>query len=200
MSDMNDNEVQDPSVNEQPHVESSAEEEEAHASKLKKKARKDKHKHAEGDEGLNIVALMDAFTIILVFLIKSYQADPTVITQDDNMQLPQSSTILLLVEAVPVVITKKGILVADQAVVKLVDGNIEPSDKQGFIIPRVAEALGKEVEKHRMIERHNSRVKFEGLLLLVADKNTKFQVLTDVLVTAGQKEFAKFKFATLRLD
>jgi biopolymer transport protein ExbD len=192
----------DPSINELPTGgdHHSAEEEEAHAAKLKKQAKKAAKKHGESDEGLNIVALMDAFTIILVFLIKSYQSDPTTITQDDNMTVPQSSTTLMIVEAVPLVITKKSILVADQAVVKLVDGSIDPTERQGFGVPRVAEALKKEADKHKMIARFNSKVKFEGMLLVVADKGTKFQTITDVLFTAGQVEFGKFKFAVLRLD
>ncbi len=199
MSDMQDEGI-DPSVNEIPAFEQlTAEDEEIAARKAKKAAKK--KPHAEGDEGLNIVALMDAFTIILVFLIKSYQSDPTSITQDDNITLPQSTSQLLIVEAVPVVVTKKGILVADQAVVRLnADGKVDATDKQGFSVPRVAEALKKEAEKQKMIARFNSKVKFEGIVLIVADKGTKFQTLTDVLYSAGQVEFGKFKFAVLRQD
>src|SRR4051794_37986601 len=62
------------------------------------------------DDELNIVALMDAFTIILVFLIKSYASDPTQITQGDEVKLPVSSTTSSIVEAVPLVVSKKGIL------------------------------------------------------------------------------------------
>ncbi len=175
------------------------EEHEAHERKLKKKAKK-AGKHEEDHSGeLNIVALMDAFTIILVFLIKSYASDPTQITQGDDIKIPTSTTTLSVIEAVPLVISKKGVLVNSQAVVRIMDdGRIDPSEKQGFMISRLAEALKKEAEHHKMISRFNSKVKFEGLLLIVADKDTKFETLTDVLFTAGQVEFGQFKFAVLK--
>jgi hypothetical protein len=103
------------------------------------------------------------------------------------------------VEAVPLVVSRKGILVNNQAVVRLLDdGQVDPTEKQGMIIPKLAEALKKEADQHKMIARFNSKVKFEGLLLVVADKGTKFTTLTDVLYTAGQVEFGQFKFAVLK--
>jgi len=177
-----------------------ADEEEFRIAKARKAEKKAKKHEPAGEEGLNIVPLLDAFTIILVFLIKSYQSDPTAITQDENLKLPTSTTTQMILEAVPVVITKKGVLVGDQAVVRVIDGNVDPSEKQGFGVPRITEALKKEAEKQKMIARFNSKVQFEGILLIVSDKETKFQTLTDVLYSAGQAEFGKFKFAVLRLD
>lgn len=198
-------EVIDPSVNELPvpqHGHGHDEEHEAHEAKKRKEEKKAKKHHEEEHAGeLNIVALMDAFTIILVFLIKSYASDPTAITQGDDIQLPQSNTLLSVPEAVPLVISKKGILVNSQAVVRLLDnGEVDPTQKQGFRILPLVEALKKEADHHKMIGRYNTKVKFEGLLLIVADKGTKFSTLTDVLVTAGQVEFGQFKFATLKLE
>ena len=194
-------EMIDPSINAPPLHHSAAEiekeEAEARERKLKKKAKKRVEEDHSGE--LNIVALMDAFTIILVFLIKSYASDPTQITQGDDIKIPTSTTTLSVVEAVPLVISKKGVLVNSQAVVRIMDnGLVDPAEKQGFLIGRVAEALKKEAEHHTMISRFNSKVKFEGLLLIVADKDTKFETLTDVLFTAGQVEFGQFKFAVLK--
>jgi biopolymer transport protein ExbD len=179
------------------HQDSEAEEAEARERKLKKKAKK---RHEEDHSGeLNIVALMDAFTIILVFLIKSTASDPTQITQGDDIRIPASSALLSVPEAVPLVISRKGILVDSQAVVRIMDdGRVDPSEKQGFLVPRLAEALKKQAEHYKMISRYNSKVKFEGLLLIIADKETKFDTLTDVLFTAGQMEFGQFKFAVLK--
>jgi biopolymer transport protein ExbD len=203
MSDTTEHGPIDPAMNGLPppemHHDSEAEEAEARERKLKKKAKKAKHTEEDHAGELNIVALMDAFTIILVFLIKSYASDPTQITQGDDIKIPSSTSTLSVVEAVPLVISKKGVLVNSQAVVRIMDdGKVDPSEKQGFLINKVAEALKKEAEHHKMIARFNTKVKFEGLLLIVADKDTKFETLTDVLFTAGQVEFGQFKFAVLK--
>jgi len=199
----------DPSTDQPPsehgggeHAGSSEDDIVAHEAKMRKHAKKEKRKANEPpahDDELNIVALMDAFTIILVFLIKSYASDPTQITQGDEVKLPTSTTHTMIPEAVPLVVSKKGILVDNQAVVRVMDdGLVDPSEKQGVFIPRLAEALKKQADHHKMIARYNTKVKFEGLLLVVADKNTKFTTLTDVLYTAGQVEFGQFKFAVLK--
>lgn len=198
----------DPTINELPPPASAdphemeGEEAKARLHKARKAHKAEKRKSREPashDGELNIIPLLDAFTIILVFLIKSYASDPTQITQGDDIKLPTSNTLLSITEAVPLVVSKKGILVNNVAVVRVMDdGTVDPSERQGSFIPRVAEALKKEADHHKMIARYNPKVKFEGLLLIVADKNTKFTTLTDVLYTAGQVEFGQFKFAVLK--
>ena len=40
--------------------------------------------------------------------------------------------------------------------------------------------------------------KFDGLLTVVAHQETPYRLLTEVLYTAGQAEFQKFRFAVLK--
>ncbi len=175
--------------------------EEIQAEKIRvaaKKAARKEHGPGEVSEELNIVALMDAFTIILVFLIKSYSSDPTNITQSADLTLPRSTTTLAITEAVPLVITQKAILVANKAVARMGPDGVDATEKQGMMLPRVIEALKKEAENQKMIERYNSKVKFEGLVLVIADKKIQFHTLTEVLYSAGQAEFGQYKFAVLK--
>ena len=96
----------DPSVNQPPaqHGEghtSDAEENAAHEAKVRKHEKKEKRKEREPpshDDELNIVALMDAFTIILVFLIKSYASGPSVWTRTINK--PVAGTVRVAVAGV----------------------------------------------------------------------------------------------------
>jgi len=152
-------------------------------------------------EELNIVALMDAFTIILVFLIKSYTADPTSITMRQGLVLPKSTSQQQLVDAVRVVVTQQSIIVNDAVVAQMAPGGvIEPGELQNQnFIPKLHDALKAQAEHHQMIHNLNQKVKeFEGLLLVVADKHTQFQSLTSVLYSSGQAGFGKYKFAVLK--
>ena len=194
----------DPSVNDlPPPALHTSEDDEAEQAKLReiKKAKKEKRKPHEVAEELNIVALMDAFTIILVYLIKSYSSDLANITQSAELTLPASQTLLSIVEATPLVITSKAILVNNKAVARMTDKGVDPTEMgNSMTITHVLEALKKEADGQKMISRYNAKVKFEGLLLVVADKKTTFQTLTEVLYTAGQAEFGQYKFAVLRKE
>ena len=41
---------------------------------------------------LNITSMMDMFTIILVFLLKSFSAEGSILTNADNLVLPNSES------------------------------------------------------------------------------------------------------------
>ena len=197
-------EVIDPSINELPppeeHGGGDDELMEARIRKAMKKHKRKAHAPVEHDDELNIVALMDAFTIILVFLIKSYASDPTAISQDKDLSIPGSTTELNVVEAVPVVITQNAVLVADKAVVRIIDKGIDPAERQGMVVPRLIEAMKVEADRQKKIGALNSKVKFEGLMLLIADKGTEYHTVMEVLYSAGQAEFANFKFAAVKLN
>lgn len=150
---------------------------------------------------LNIVALMDAFTIILVFLIKSYTSDPTAITQDAQLRLPMSNSHLAVSEAVPLVVTQEAVMVNDKRVLQIQSGVIAPQDKQdAFLVPALYQALQVEAERQKAMGRYNDQVQFNGLLLVVADKRVPFRTLTEVLYTAGKAQFGNYKFAVVKND
>jgi hypothetical protein len=45
-----------------------------------------------------------------------------------------------------------------------------------------------------MIAARSASTKFEGKALVVAHNKTSYRLITEVLYTAGQAEFEKFKF------
>ena len=65
---------------------------------------------------------MDAFTIILCFLLKSFGSDPVQIRESDDMKLPRSSAEDGLVDAVVIGISSKSIQVNDVKVADLRNG------------------------------------------------------------------------------
>src|SRR6516162_3439655 len=77
-----------------------------------------KERQAEGEiRELNIVAMMDMMTIILVFLLKSYSASNISMTASEDVRPPLSTTRSTPRDTVAVTITPKNILVGDRAVV-----------------------------------------------------------------------------------
>ena len=100
---------------------------------------------------LNIAAMMDMMTIILVFLLKSYTASAISLTQSEDIKPPVSSTRATPRDTVAVTITPKDILVGDRVVVALQNGAVPPSALNGRMVVPLDQALRKEVQKLKYI-------------------------------------------------
>jgi len=155
------------------------------------------------DMPLIITSLLDAFTIILCFLLKTYGSDPINITQSAELRLPSSVSKAPLVSATAIAITRSAILVDDRRVVDLRDGAVDPSNKRdgatGYFINPLFDALSEAAQNQKLIASRNAAVQFDGQALVVGHKTTSFRTLTEVLYTAGQAEFNQFKFATVQV-
>ncbi|MGB9600706.1 MAG: ExbD/TolR family protein [Myxococcota bacterium] len=164
----------------------------------KKKSRMEEHEYP-----LNITAMMDMMTIILVYLLKSYSSDPANITPQSDLSMPFSTTRLKPEAAVPLAISKNSILVNDKEVCKIVNNKVDPNCKEGkseeqYLIQSLYSALDAERQKQEEIAAYNSAQQFKGLVLIMGDKDIPFSVVSDVLYTAGQAQFGNFKFVVLK--
>jgi biopolymer transport protein ExbD len=168
--------------------------------------RKAKRRNAREPEidFLNITAMLDLMTIILVFLLKSLASSSGAIPQSDDLRLPASVMVgEPAEEGVLVVVSKTQILVGEEAtpVVKLppreqlAASGIDIKNKRGatdmFIVP-----LGNALQHARDIDKAVRTAK--GLnpnaseAIVVVDKTTPYRVLIEVLFTLGQSEFGKY--------
>ena len=148
---------------------------------------------------LNITAMMDMMTIILVYLLKSYSSDPGNITTSNDLQLANSSSRFRVEEAVPVAISKKSIMVNDKIVAPVENGKVASTYKDrnqdtSYLITPLMAAMRAEAEKQKNIAKYNKSKEFKGLVLIVGDRMVPYRLLTEVLYTVGQAEFGQYKF------
>lgn len=197
------------------HSELSISPEAAQRMRFKRGLRRKRKKERDDEEAavsseLNIVPMMDMFTILLVFLLKSFGSDSANITMDQNLQLPSSSSLIKLDELVAVTVTSKQILVGDKKVVDLeigtgVDGKpitqVPPSVRdnagKGMLIVPVEEQLRKEIDKIKQIAEYNPAMKVKNQILVIGDENMPYNVLTMVLYTAGKVGLDGYKFVVI---
>src|SRR5512143_4016539 len=86
---------------------------------------KRKARAAEGEVAeLNITAMMDMMTIILVFLLKSYQASTVNVTMTADLTVPQSTSQLTPQDNIGLSISMKEVLVGERRVVEIQNGVI----------------------------------------------------------------------------
>ena len=167
-----------------------------------RRKKKEIRDHEDEIEELNITAMLDMMTILLVFLLKSYAASATAITLSEDLTLPMSSSQQRVEEAIKVTVTQKSITVEDKVVVNLTNGAVDPSAKKdgdaGYFITPLFNKLREEVEKLEKIAKYNRGMAFQGKIIVIGDKKISYRLLTEVLYTAGQAKMGQFRLMVLR--
>jgi biopolymer transport protein ExbD len=170
-----------------------------------RKARRKQRERAGEIRELNITAMMDMMTIILVFLLKSYSTSSLNVDMSDNLKIPQSTTIEKPQDIIKVTVSLKEVTVNDKAAVPIRDGLIPVAAKDGkadnFYVGALYDSLKKEVDKQKKIAQYNEQArKVSGRVNIVADRRIPYRTLIDVLYTAGQAELGEYQFMVLRAD
>lgn len=155
------------------------------------------------EQGLNIYPLMDVMTILLVFMIMQFAQESAAIVQSDELQIPYSTSVTELEEAVSIQISRNQIVVENRPVLALRNGLVDPSQKQGggtgFLITPLHDVLTQHRDRLRQIEQlSQGRRPFQGEVQIIADKRTPFRTLSEVIYTLGQSEFSSIHFVVLQ--
>lgn len=165
------------------------------------------------DGGLNITSMMDMMTIILVFLLKSYSTQDISVAPSEDLELPVSTVKKAPEVAVNVVVSKKNVVVDGVPVLNLehVPDEDNPGQKKlqvpedelnGQLIESLLDELeqkaktAKELGQQTGSDEHS----FKGRLLIQCDKKLPFEVLRQVMYTAGQAQFSEFKFVVYKQE
>jgi biopolymer transport protein ExbD len=149
---------------------------------------------------LNIVAMVDMMTIILVFLLKSYSASNVAMTASEDVHPPISSTRATPHDTVAVTITPSHILVGDKAVVQMRGNAIPQNLLDGRRVIPLDMALKKEVDKLKYIAERNPNAPFSRELSVIGDRKIPYDLLLTVLYTAGQNELENYRFVVLQKE
>ncbi len=150
---------------------------------------------------LNIMPMLDVFSILIVFLLMSYSTDPVSYDINAGIELPESATMQALDEIPTISITRTEILINDKKVASLIKGDVPEKDRsQGAVYP-VFEELKKLAEASKRIRRRLTPEdkKKSDTLTMEMDKDHKFKIMKRVMLSAQQAEFITFKMMVSRL-
>ena len=159
---------------------------------------------------LNLVAMMDMLTVVVVFLLKSYSVSALSIPVGGEIHPPKSTNIIRPQEAVKLTITKiggkvPGIISVDDDHEHMVEltatkmAELEGFARQRkFLIPELHRSLLDKAEGIKHVASLNASIKFEGKVLVIADKDTPYWLITEVLFTAAEAQFEQYNLVALR--
>jgi biopolymer transport protein ExbD len=155
---------------------------------------------------LNITAMLDMMTIILVFLLKSMSQSSANIPQSADLTMPKSS---LMTEAsqegVAVLVSKSTIVVDDNVVAPIpadpthgVEGKYKRSGPNDLYIVPLANALQSWRDRDRQIRQATGKDPSFSEAIIIADQSTPYRLLVEVFFTLGQTEFSRFHLMVLQ--
>ncbi|MCC6278114.1 MAG: biopolymer transporter ExbD [Oligoflexia bacterium] len=155
-----------------------------------------------GTFGLQITSMIDMFTLILVFLLKSYSSSTVTLVPGQGLNLPGSTATNPGIEALEMTVSSEGIFVDSKQIIKFDSGRLPASvmDKADnrFIRP-LFEALNEQATKSKGIAEKNEDVKFDGKIILQADRSIPYALLKQVMYTATIAGYSDFKFAVISM-
>jgi biopolymer transport protein ExbD len=142
------------------------------------KARKGRY----GEAGLTLTSMMDMFTIILLFLLKSYSSEGEILTVDKRLKLPVSISTQSPRPRFVIQVTTDEILAEGEKV-----EDIENALRSGdYLIKPLLTALNKNTETIAFVAKNNPNMKFTGEVVVQGDRSIPFALLKKIMYTCGQ--------------
>jgi biopolymer transport protein TolR len=154
---------------------------------LQKRAER-KARHNNGLD-MNLVALIDIFTILIFFLMSSTGVE--VLTSHRSVKLPESSAEKPPHETIVVTVSATEILVGGRAVARVSDALASDDD---LIAPLKAEL---DLQASRSVLGAGGAANSQSVTIL-GDKAIPYRLLRKVMVTAARANFSDVAFAVTR--
>ena len=149
------------------------------------------HKRNKQHVGLNMVSLMDIFTILVFFLLVS-ATDSESLPSMKDIKLPESTAEQKPKENIVILVSNNNIMVQGKAVTST---NRVLRDK-GSVIPELLQSLN-QIAKEKATRRTNeAKVKKRGVTIM-GDKKIPYVLLKKIMLTCASSEFTNISLAVV---
>ena len=150
------------------------------------------HKRGKlGGAGLNLVSLMDIFTILVFFLLVN-SSDVEVLPNAKDIQLPESIAEAKASESVVILISDEYIIVQGNPVAKVSD----VLKLRGNDIPELRQAL---LSQNDRVLRRETQEDIAGReVTIMGDKDIPYRLLKKVMATCTKSEYGQISLAVLQ--
>jgi biopolymer transport protein ExbD len=158
---------------------------------------------------LNITAMLDIMTIILVFLLKSLGESTASVPQSEDLKIPTSFiSSQPSMEGVVVTVSKSQILVGDQKIMglpsrqSLAQSGVGAQHKRSgpndlYIVP-LGNALQAARKTDKMVRQAKGLDASSSEAIIITDQTTPYRLFIEVLFTLGQNEFGKYHLMVMQ--
>lgn len=149
------------------------------------------HKRHKQLVGLNLVSLMDIFTILVFFLLVN-SSDVETLPNTKDLQLPESIAEEKAKETVVILIGEVDLIVQGTPVAKIAD----VMATKGNDIPELREALLSQNDRVLRREANDEIVARE--VTIMGDKDIPYRLLKKVMATCTESDYGQISLAVLQ--
>ena len=145
---------------------------------------------------LNLVALIDILTNLLFFLLTIFASQHLTLDQRAGLVLPESRLGLDLRENLKVSITKTELAIESSPIAKIDNGKFDVEVQGDQIMPLFNRLTAARAARNE--SRTGKAASQDDVLLLMADKDVEYSVLSKVMKTAAMAGYPNFHLVALR--
>ena len=150
-----------------------------------------------GTFALRLTSMIDMFTILLVFLLKSYSADGQIMTVAQDLRLPQSTSMIKPPVVSVIALTREWILVDGRPIQRLED----MTDAEKLIIPSLQSELVRLRQISEGIGQLSQQMQgFSGTIAIQGDQDVTFSLLKRIMLTCGQVGYNDMNLAVIEKE
>ncbi|MDY0066973.1 MAG: biopolymer transporter ExbD [Steroidobacteraceae bacterium] len=161
--------------------------------KKSNRARRMERRHARSRRGagLNLVSLMDIFTILVFFLLVN-SAEVQSLETPKDIQLPESVAENKPRETVVVYVSRDQVLVQGRPIVTLA----EAASQEGNIIEPLKAALQEQTD--RMLRASAAADAINREVTILGDRELPYRVLKKIMATCTEADYGKLSLAVIQ--
>lgn len=160
-----------------------------HSDRAKRMDRR--HKRYKDSKGLNLVSLMDIFTILVFFLLVN-SSEVEVLPNAKDVQLPESIAEQKAEEAVVILVSESEILVQGTPVVTIE----EAMSEQNPVIAPLKAAL--QSQNDRVLRKAANEDIAQRQVTIMGDRDISYSLLKRVMRTCSDADYGRISLAVLQ--
>ena len=150
-----------------------------------------KRKKMSEEMSLQITSMADIFTIILVFLLKSFSTNLTTFSPSDGISLPEGKSEGKIQETLKMEITPSSILVDQKPILSLKNFEFADQPKEDDeVSPEVLNVLS---QQRKLLPEPN----MDSTLIVMADEKMPYSTLKRVLASAATAGFVDLQLVVV---
>ncbi len=161
----------------------------AHSNRAKRMDRR--HKRYKDNKGLNLVSLMDIFTILVFFLLVN-SSEVEVLPNAKDMQLPESIAEQKAKETVVILVSEREILVQGQPVITIE----EAMAQRGNVLEPLKTAL--QAQNDRVLRKAANADIAQREVTIMGDRDISYSLLKRVMRTCSDADYGRISLAVLQ--
>jgi len=150
-----------------------------------------RHKRSKGASGLNLVSLMDIFTILVFFLLVN-STEVEVLPNAKDVQLPESIAEQKAEETVVILVSETEILVQGSPVLSIEDAMAENAS----VLEPLKAALVS--QNDRVLRRTADAEIAQRAVTIMGDRDIPYRLLKKVMRTCSDADYGRISLAVLQ--